>query len=50
MSTSEPARVDFESSGGLRIAAYRWDPAGEPGDERSVTWGIRALTPGDAPD
>ena len=25
-------------------------PAGQPGDEVSVTWGIRALTAGDAPD
>ncbi len=27
---SEPTRVDFESAGGVKIAAYRWDPAGEP--------------------
>ena len=27
---TEPARVDFESAGGVSVAAYRWDPEGEP--------------------
>lgn len=27
---SEPIRVDFDSTGGVRVAAYRWDPVGEP--------------------
>jgi alpha-beta hydrolase superfamily lysophospholipase len=27
---TKPARVDFASSGGLTVAAYRWDPEGEP--------------------
>lgn len=26
----EPSRVDCESAGGVGIAAYRWDPEGEP--------------------
>lgn len=26
----EPSRGDYESAGGVRIAAYRWDPEGEP--------------------
>jgi aldose 1-epimerase len=36
----------FNSGTDLVILA----PAGEPGDERSVTWGIRALTSADTPD
>jgi alpha-beta hydrolase superfamily lysophospholipase len=27
---AEPVRVDYESVGGVPVAAYRWDPAGEP--------------------
>ncbi|MEO5710424.1 MAG: alpha/beta hydrolase [Nocardioidaceae bacterium] len=27
---TEPTRVDFESAGGVTVAAYRWDPVGEP--------------------
>jgi alpha-beta hydrolase superfamily lysophospholipase len=27
---TEPTRVDFESAGGVTVAAYRWDPEGEP--------------------
>lgn len=27
---TEPTRVDFESPGGVTVAAYRWDPASEP--------------------
>jgi alpha-beta hydrolase superfamily lysophospholipase len=27
---NEPTRVDFESVGGVTVAAYRWDPVGEP--------------------
>jgi alpha-beta hydrolase superfamily lysophospholipase len=40
MTTSEPARVDFESSGGVRVAAYRWDPSGEPRAVVQVTHGM----------
>jgi alpha-beta hydrolase superfamily lysophospholipase len=40
MSSSEPARVDFESSGGVRVVAYRWDPAGEPRAVVQVTHGM----------
>ena len=40
MSTSEPTRVDFESSGGLKVAAYRWDPTGEPRAVVQLTHGM----------
>lgn len=28
--STDPTRVDFRSAGDVTIAAYRWDPAGEP--------------------
>ena len=37
--TNEPTRVDFPS-GGLTIAAYRWDPSGEPTGIAQVTHGM----------
>lgn len=37
--SSEPTRVDFQS-GDLTIAAYRWDPAGEPRGIAQVTHGM----------
>lgn len=36
----EPTRVDVESSGGLRVAAYRWDPPGAPRAIVSLTHGM----------
>ena len=36
----EPARVDYESAGGVRIATYRWDPAGEPRAIAQITHGV----------
>ncbi|MCW2621067.1 MAG: Alpha/beta hydrolase [Frankiales bacterium] len=36
---TEPTRVDFESPGGVTVAAYRWDPVGEP-------WAIAQLAHG----
>lgn len=37
---NEPSRVDFESTGGQRIAAYRWDPQGEPRAIAQVAHGV----------
>ena len=37
---TEPTRVDFESAGGTRIAAYRWDPAGEPRAIAQIVHGV----------
>lgn len=36
----EPTRVDFDSTGGAQIAAYRWDPDGEPRAIVQVTHGV----------
>ncbi|HEY3713307.1 MAG TPA: alpha/beta hydrolase [Jatrophihabitantaceae bacterium] len=38
--TSAPTRVDFPSSGGVSIAAYRWDPAGEPRAIAQIAHGV----------
>ena len=32
---TKPTRVDFASSGGLTVAAYRWDPEGNRTPSRS---------------
>ena len=37
---TEPTRVDFASSGGLIVAAYRWDPEGRPRAVVQVTHGM----------
>jgi alpha-beta hydrolase superfamily lysophospholipase len=37
---AEPARVDFASTGDLTIAAYRWDPIGEPRAIVQITHGV----------
>ncbi len=37
---TEPTRVDFPSSGGVRVAAYRWDPEGEPRAVVQLTHGM----------
>jgi alpha-beta hydrolase superfamily lysophospholipase len=37
---SEPTRVDFPSAGDVTIAAYRWDPAGEPRAIVQVAHGV----------
>ena len=37
---SEPTRVDFESAGGVTVAAYRWDPDGEPRAIVQVVHGV----------
>jgi alpha-beta hydrolase superfamily lysophospholipase len=36
----EPTRVDYESTGGVRIAAYRWDPEGAPRAIAQVAHGV----------
>jgi alpha-beta hydrolase superfamily lysophospholipase len=38
--TSEPTRVDFPSSDGVTIAAYRWDPDGPPKAIAQITHGV----------
>ncbi len=38
--TSEPTRVDFPSSDGVSIAAYRWDPEGTPKAIVQITHGV----------
>jgi alpha-beta hydrolase superfamily lysophospholipase len=38
--TSEPTRVDFPSSEGVTIAAYRWDPEGTPRAIVQITHGV----------
>jgi alpha-beta hydrolase superfamily lysophospholipase len=38
--TREPARVDFPSSGGVTIAAYRWDPDEPPKAIAQITHGV----------
>lgn len=38
--SSEPSRVDYESAGGVRIAAYRWDPAEEPRAVVQIAHGV----------
>ncbi|MCW2867879.1 MAG: alpha/beta hydrolase [Marmoricola sp.] len=35
-----PARVDFESTGGVAVAAYRWDPEGEPRGIAQLAHGV----------
>lgn len=40
VSSSSPARVDFESTGGVTIAAYRWDPQGEPRAIAQIAHGV----------
>ena len=37
---AEPARVDFPSADGTQLAAYRWDPAGEPHAIAQITHGV----------
>jgi alpha-beta hydrolase superfamily lysophospholipase len=37
---NEPARVDFESSGGQLVAAYRWAPEGQPRAIAQITHGV----------
>jgi len=37
---SEPTRVDFESAGGATVAAYRWDPDGDPRAIVQVVHGV----------
>ena len=39
-STAGPARVDFPSAGGVTVAAYRWDPTGEPRAVVQLTHGM----------
>ena len=38
--TSEPTRVDFPSSDGVTVAAYRWDPEGTPKAIAQITHGV----------
>jgi alpha-beta hydrolase superfamily lysophospholipase len=38
--SAEPVRVDYGSQGGVRIAAYRWDPVGEPRAIAQITHGV----------
>jgi len=38
--TSEPTRVDFPSSDGVTVAAYRWDPQGPPTAIVQITHGV----------
>ena len=38
--STEPTRVDFPSSGGISIAAYRWDPTGTPRAIVQITHGV----------
>ena len=37
--SAEPTRVDFGSTGGLIVAAYRWDPSGDPRAVVQITHG-----------
>jgi alpha-beta hydrolase superfamily lysophospholipase len=37
---NEPTRVDYDSTGGVRIAAYRWDPDAAPRAIAQVTHGV----------
>lgn len=37
---SRSTRVDFESADGLAIAAYRWDPSGDPRAIAQITHGV----------
>ncbi len=38
--TNEPTRVDFTSTEGVTIAAYRWDPEGAPRAIAQITHGV----------
>ena len=38
--SDEPARVDFPSTGGVTVAAYRWDPVGEPRAIAQISHGV----------
>jgi alpha-beta hydrolase superfamily lysophospholipase len=38
--SSEPTRVDFPSSEGVTVAAYRWDPEGTPKAIAQITHGV----------
>jgi alpha-beta hydrolase superfamily lysophospholipase len=38
--TEGPTRVDFTSTDGTKIAAYRWDPVGEPRAIAQITHGV----------
>jgi len=38
--SSEPTRVDFTSTEGVTIAAYRWDPEGPPRAIAQITHGV----------
>ena len=38
--STERTRADFESTGGLTVAAYRWDPTGDPGAVVQITHGM----------
>jgi alpha-beta hydrolase superfamily lysophospholipase len=38
--SNDPTRVDFDSTGGVKIAAYRWDPEGDPRGIVQVTHGM----------
>ncbi|HEY5187174.1 MAG TPA: alpha/beta hydrolase [Actinomycetes bacterium] len=38
--SGEPTRVDFPSAGGVTVAAYRWDPEGEPRAAAQLTHGM----------
>ncbi|MDR7254283.1 alpha-beta hydrolase superfamily lysophospholipase [Nocardioides sp. BE266] len=38
--TAEPTRVDFESTGGVQVAAYRWDPEGDPRAIAQIAHGV----------
>src|SRR5690349_15906878 len=38
--SQQPTRVDFPSSGGLTVAAYRWDPQGTPRAIAQIVHGV----------
>lgn len=38
--STEAKRVDYESAGGVTVAAYRWDPEGEPRGIAQVVHGV----------
>ena len=38
--SSEPTRVDYESAGGVNVAAYRWDPTDAPRAIVQLTHGV----------
>jgi alpha-beta hydrolase superfamily lysophospholipase len=38
--SAEPTRVDYESAGGVTVAAYRWEPAGEPRAIAQIAHGV----------